>query len=199
MKLKNKLWWNDIVAIVLDRHNEVKTSYFDFIDGLKQRNNGLRCCFDIDLIVYNYTPTHVDDLKLIPLDEFTCKRTIVGTHGTRINLESCFGLVKDDFITIDLNVVELEQNKYRMKGLLVTRTNPYFDIINQVANHFGFVDADNDRSFVLDESELSEIQLVPFKLSYVDNHFFVSDFEDEMPTSEFDAIVDSMFCSDFAL
>ncbi len=187
------------VAIVLDKYNEVKTHYFDFIDALKQCNDGLRCCFNIDMIVYEYTPTRIDDLQLIPLEDFTCKRTIVGAHGTRINLESCFGLVKDDFITIDLNVVELEQNKYRMKGLLVTRTNPYFDIINQVAKHFDFVDADNDRSFVLDESELSEIQLVPFKLKYVDNNFFVSDVENEMATSEFDAIVDSMFCSDFAL
>lgn len=187
------------MAIILDKHNEVKTHYLDFIDALKQCNDGLRCCFNIDLIVYDYTPTRIDDLKLIPLDNFTCKRTIVGTHGTRIGLESCFGLVKDDFITIDLHVVELEQDKYRMKGLLVTRTNPYFDVLNQISRHFNFVDADNDNSFVLDESELSKIQLVPFKLRYVDNHFVVSHVEDEMPTSEFDAIVDSMFCSDFAL
>lgn len=187
------------MAIILDKYNEVKTHYLDFIDALKQCNDGLRCCFNIDLIVYDYTPTRIDDLKLIPLDKFTCKRTIVGTKGTRINLESCFGLVKDDFITIDLNVVELEQDKYKMKGLLVTRTNPYFDVLNQIAKHFNFVDADNDNSFVLDESELSEIQLVPFKLRYVDNHFFVSDVEQEMATSEFDSIVDSMFCSDFAL
>lgn len=187
------------MAIILDKHNEIKTHYLDFIDGLKKLSNGLRCCFDIDMITYDYVPTYLDELRLIPLENFSCKRCIVGTKGTKIELESHFGLIKDDFISIDLNVVELEHNKYRMKGLLIPRTNPYFSIINQLAMHLNIIDNDNNNSFVLDESDLSAIQLVPFTLRYVQNNFVVSEIENEMATSEYDAIVDSMYCEDFAL
>lgn len=187
------------MAIILDKHNEIKTNHQDFIHALEKMDNGLRCCFNLDMIVYEYTPTHVDDFQLIPLEKFSCKRTIIGNHNTKVNVESCFGLTKDDFITIDLHVVDLEENKQIWKGLLVNRTNPYFEIINSLAIHFGFVDDFNDKSFVLDESELSEIQLVPFRLKYVNNHFVVLDIEKEMATSEYDNIVDGMYCSEYTL
>lgn len=185
------------MAIVLDKHNEVKTHYLDFIDALKYKDDGLRCCFDVDMIVHEYSPTHIDDLKLVPLEDFKCKRTIVGTGGTNINLESSFGLCDDDFITMNFKVVELVQNRYKMKGLLIPSSDSYFEIVLALARHFGFVDGDN--SFILDESELSEINLVPFKLKYEDNAFIVFDIEKEMETSEFDSIVDRMYNKNFTI
>ena len=187
------------MAIVLDGYNEIKTSYYDFVNELKHYQNGLRCCLDIDLIFYEYSKTHIDDFKLIPLDKFTCKRSIVGTGGTSIGVETSFGITKDDFINTGFQEVELqEKHKLTMKGLLISRANNYFSIVNSLAIHFGFVGADNDNSFVLDESELSEMKLVPFKLKFVDTDFVISDIEQEMVTDEYDGIVEQLYCSDYA-
>ena len=71
--------------------------------------------------------------------------------------------------------------------------------MNALAKDFEFVGADNDNSFILDESELSEIKLVPFNLKYADYHFIVEDIEDEMHVDEYDGIVEQLYCSDFAL
>ena len=38
------------MAIVLDKHNEIKTTYKNFIVSLCCLDNGLRCCLDTDLI-----------------------------------------------------------------------------------------------------------------------------------------------------
>ena len=188
------------MAIVLDRYNEIKTNYTDFVGRLKNKQDGLRCCFDIDLLFYDYSATSIGDFKLIPLDEFVCKRTIVGTGGTRISVETTFGITKDDFIDVGFQEVELsEKNKSKLTGLLIARNNHYFDIVNALAIHFGFIDADNDNSFVLDETELSEMKLVPFNLKYADFNFIVSDIEDEMQVDEYDGIVEQLYCSDYAL
>lgn len=198
MRFQNN-WWCNIMAIVLDRCNDIKTDYHDFVDRLKHRHDGLRCVLDIDLFYYDYTPTRVDELKLIPLDEFTCKRTIVGIHGTNIGIETKFGLTRDDFIDMDFQEVELqEKHKSKLKGLLISSSNPYFEIVNALAKHLSFVGADNDNSFILDESELSEIKLVPFKLKYV-NKLVISDIEDEMHVDEYDGIMEQLYCSDIAL
>jgi len=187
------------VAIVLDRCNEIKTNHHDFIDRLKHRKDGLRCCFDIDLIFYEYSKSCIGDFKLIPLDEFKCKRTIVGAGGTRIGIESTFGITKNDFIDMELKEVEVtEKHKSTMNGLLISRNNPYFDIVNALAKYFGFVDANNKNSFVLDESELSELKLVPFNLKYSGIDFIVEDIEDEMNVDEYDGIMEQLYCSDFA-
>ena len=50
----------------------------------------------------------------------------------------------------------------------------------------------------LDECELYEIKLVPFKLKYADYRFIISDIEDEMNVNEYDGIVEQLYCSDFA-
>ena len=101
---------------------------------------------------------------------------------------------------MEFQEVELqEKNKLSMKGLLISRNNHYFSIVNVLANHFGFVSAENDFSFILDETELDKIKLVPFKLRYVDNHLVISDIEDEMQVDEYDGIVEQLYCSDFAL
>ena len=188
------------VAIILDRCNEVKTNYLDFADELKHRQDGLRCVLDVDLFFYDYTPKNIDEFKLIPLDAFTCKRTIIGNRGTNIGLETTFGLTKDDFIDMEFQEVELqEKHKVKLKGLLISSNNPYFDIVNALAKHFDFVGADNTNSFILDESELSEIKLVPFNLKYVDYHFIVSAIEQEMQVDEYDGIMEQLYCSDCAL
>jgi hypothetical protein len=188
------------MAIVLDRCNEVKTHHFDFKEQLEKNKDGIRCVLDIDLMFHEYSKTMIGEFKLVPLDEFRCKRTIVGNRGTKVDIDAHFGLTKDDFIDMDFQEVELRREHYAtIKGLLISNRNPYYDIVNALAKHFEFVGADNRNSFVLDESELDEIKLVPFKLRYSDNHFIVADVEDEMPTSEFDAIVDEMYCEDFAL
>lgn len=188
------------MAIILDKSNEVKTHHFDFKDALSHCEDGIRCCLDIDLIFHEYSTTMIDDFKLIPLDDFKCKRTIVGTGGLNVEIESKFGLTKDDFIETGFQEVEVKKERFAsMKGLLISRSNPYFEIINALAIDFEFVGANNDNSFVLDECELSEIKLVPFNLKYADYHFIVSDIESEMPTSEYDKIVDDLYCEDFAL
>lgn len=185
------------MAIVLDKHNEIKTTYKNFIVSLCCLDNGLRCCLDTDLI---FNESGIGDFKLVPLDNFSCKRTIVGTHGTKIGIESKFGLTKDDFIDMEFQEVELqEKHKVATDGLLISRTNSYFGIVNALAEHFGFVGADNDSSFVINESELSKIKLVPFNLKFVDNHFVVSGIEDEMNVDEYDGIVEQLYCSDYAL
>ena len=58
------------------------------------------------------------------------------------------------------------------------------------------VSADNRNSFVLDESDLDELKLVPFTLKCKNNKLIVSDIEKEMATSEFDAIIDGMYCQE---
>lgn len=187
------------VAIILDKHNEVKTNYLDFSHELKHHKDGIRCCFDVDLIVHEYSRTSIGDFKLIPLDEFKCKRTIVGIGGTRISVETSFGLTRDDFIEMNFQEVDLqEKNKFSCTGLLISKNNPYYLIVNALAKHFDFVDADNDNSFVLDGDELSTINLVPFNLKY-DFNFVVSDIEKEMHTDEYDGIVEQLYCSDFSL
>lgn len=188
------------VVIVLDNYNDVKTNYIDFIDALKHYKDGIRCCLDIEMIVYDYTPTNIDDFKIIPLDSFTCKRTIVGIGGTNINIESSFGLTKDDFLYTGFKEVELDKKHYaKMKGLLISNSNPYFSIINQLCIELDMVSADNTNTFVLDECDLSELQLIPFNLKYTDGGFVVSGVEQELPTSEYDSIVDNLYCEDYAL
>lgn len=188
------------MAIVLDRSNEIKTNHMDFKSELEHYQDGLRCCFDIDLLFHEYSKTMIGEFKLIPLDKFSCKRTIVGTGGTRIGIETTFGLTRDDFIDMEFQEVELtEKHHATFKGLLISSSNPYFDIVNALAKDFEFVGADNDNSFILDESELSEIKLVPFNLKYADYHFIVEDIEDEMHVDEYDGIVEQLYCSDFAL
>ena len=187
------------MVIVLDNYNEIKTDYLDFITELKHHKDGIRCCLDIDLIFYDYTPTQIDDFKLIPLDKFTCKRSIVGNNGTNIVVETTFGITKGDFINTGFQEVELDRKNYaKLKGLLISCTNPYFDIINGLSQHLELVGAENYNSFVLDECDLSELKLVPFNLKFVDNHFIVSDVEQEMATTEYDSIVEQLYCSEYA-
>lgn len=188
------------MAIILDGYNQLKTKYCDFAERVKNLDDGLRCCLDVDMLIYEHTPTSIGEIKLVPLESFSCKRTIVGSNGTNIDIDAPFGLVKEDFIDIDCVEVDvMEKHKKTLTGVLISNTNDYFEIFNQLAKHFGFITSDNGNSFVLDEAEISELKLVPFNLKYVDNQFVVSDIEKEMSTSEYDTLVDEMYCCDYGI
>lgn len=185
------------MAITLDDYNTIETNFADFSDALARCQDGLRCCLDVDMFVYEYTPTRINELRLVPLEDFKCKRTIVGTNGTRITIESHFGLTKEDFIDINVKEVDLmEKDQYRLTGVLIPSYNPYFDVLNQIAQYFEMVSAENRNSFVLDESDLDVLKLVPFTLKSKNNKLIVSDIEKEMATKEFDSIIDSMYCQE---
>ena len=187
------------MAIILDKYNEVKTHYLDFADSIQNMDDGLRCVLDIELDFYDNRQTSIGEFKLIPLDKINCGRTIVGDGGTNIDMFASFGLVREDFIDIECHPVDLkEKNRLTLVGLLFSKNNPYFAIINALAKHFNHVDADNENSFVLDEAELSEINHVPFKLKYEDD-FVVCDVENEIPIKEYENIMDELYCEDYGL
>lgn len=189
------------MAIVLDLVNDVETDYQDFVDAL-QESDGLRCCLDVDMVrITEYMPTIIKDIQLIPLEKFSCKRTIKGFNGTDIVIDSSFGLTNHDFISFEFKDVGLiEKDKYKSHGLLISSDNLYYEIIAELSKYFKFINQeDSGNSFILDESELSKLNLVPFKLEFHDNDFYVTNIENEMAPSEYDSIVDSMFCSDCAL
>lgn len=185
------------MAITLDNYNNIETNCHDFGDALARYQDGIRCCFDVDMFTYEYTPTRIDEVRLVPLEDFKCKRTIVGTDGTRITIESNFGLTDDDFIDINVKSVDLmEKDHYRFSGVLIPRHNYYFGVLNQLAQYFEMVTADNTNTFVLDESDLDVLKLVPFTLKCKNGELIISDIEKEMATKEFDAIMDSMYCQE---
>ena len=189
------------MAIVLDLVNDVETDYEDFVEAL-QECGGIRCCLDVDMVkITEYLPTMIKDIQLIPLEKFSCKRTIKGFNGTDIVVDSSFGLTNKDFISFEFKEVGLiEKDKHKSYGLLISCDNIYYEIIYELSKYFKFISQeDNGNSFILDESELSKLSLVPFKLDYHDNDFYVTNVETEMLPCEYDAIVDSMFCSDCAL
>ena len=180
------------MAITLDNYNNIETNCHDFGDALARYQDGIRCCFDVDMFTYEYTPTRIDEVRLVPLEDFKCKRTIVGTDGTRITIESNFGLTDDDFIDINVKTVDLmEKDHYRLTGVLIPRHNYYFGVLNQLAQYFEMVTADNTNTFVLDESDLDVLKLVPFTLKCKNGELIISDIEKEMATKEFDTIMDS--------
>lgn len=182
------------MAITLDNTNKIETDYFDFVDALSKHENGVRFCVDVEKI--NTIPKPIIELKLVPLEYFKCKRILVGNHGTKVSIESKCGLIEDDFIDIGVTGVELIEDK--ICGALIPHTNQYFSILNQVAQYFKMVKSDNDNSFILDECDIDEIKLVPFTLKY-DGSFIVENFEDEMSLKEYDALIDDLYCSDYAL
>lgn len=189
------------MAIVLDLINDVKTNFIDFVESLEQYQDGIRCCLDVDFIVFNKHTNQIKDIVLVPLSDFTCNRTITGCKDTEITVETTFGLIQKDFIKFGFKEVTItESDGYKSLGLLISSDNPYYEIVESLSKHFNFItNDDNGHSFILTESDLSKINLVPFNLKYHDSDFYVDNIESEMATSEFDAIIDSMYCSDYAL
>ena len=189
------------MVIVLDLINDVETTYGDFVESLEECEDGIRCCLDVDFLLFKKHTTAIKDIRLIPLDNFSCKRTIIGCNGTKINVESTFGLIRNDFISFGLKEVTIiEDDEYKGLGLLVSSDNLYYEIVLGLCKHFNFIKgADFEHSFILNESEISKLNLIPFNLTYHDGSFWVDSIESEMETSEYDAIVDNLYCSDYAL
>ena len=189
------------MAIVLDIINDVETNYQDFVDSLEKCKNGIRCCLDVDFILFSKHTNAIKDIRLIPLEDFSCNRTISGCGGTKVNIETTFGLIKNDFIGFGLKEVTIiEDDGYKSLGLLISSDNPYYSIVEDLSEHFGFIEnKDFEHSFILNESELSKLNLTPFNLTYHDGSFWISDIESEMKASEYDAIIDGMYCCDYAI
>ena len=189
------------MVIVLDLINDVETTYDDFVESLEECENGIRCCLDVDFLLFNKHTTAIKDIRLIPLDNFSCQRTISGCNGTKIMVESTFGLIRNDFISFGLREVTIvEDDGYKGLGLLVSSDNLYYDIVVELSKHFNFIKgSDFEHSFILNESEISKLNLVPFNLTYFDGSFWVDNIESEMKPSEYDAIIHNLYCSDCAL
>lgn len=185
------------MAIVIEKFAEIETPYYNLQESLK-KTDGIRCCFDFGLMNKDFEK-RCDRFSLVPLEDFACDRIIKYRNGESVKIRSNFGLCKNDFINIDVQHVELAVNgNYIEHGVVISRNNPYYQIVNQMAKDYGFVKGDNDKSFIIGNSELMELALVPFKLKVADDEFVVYDIEDSMNAMEFDNIVDS-FASDCAL
>ena len=195
---QNKLWWNDNVAILVDDYVKIETSYFDFKQALIKQG-ATRFCLDFGLMNHDYTRTYFD-FALVPLNkDFKCERTLVYGNGKHISINSKFGLFDDDFINIDVPHIEINESNYKEHGIIVSNWNNYFEIINQLAKHFGMVKKDNEKSFILSNSELMKFALVPFTLKVDGNDIVLGNVEQEMATSEFDAFIESFVVNDVGL
>lgn len=190
MNFQNKLWWNDTVAIMLDDYMDIRTSFFDFKQALKKQGE-TRFCFDFGLMNHDFTKTYFN-FSLVPLKkEFLCERTLVYGDGKKVQINSTFGMFDNDFINIDVPHIEINEPNFKEHGIIVSNWNNYFDIINALAIHFNMIDDDNEKSFILSNSELMNFALVPFTLKVDGNDIVLENVEKEMATSEFDAFIDS--------
>ena len=186
------------MAILLDDYVSIKTSYFDFKQALTIQG-ATRFCLDFGLMNHDYSRTCFD-FALVPLNkDFTCERTLVYENGKHISINSKFGLFDDDFINIDVPHIEINESNFKEHGIIVSNWNNYFEIINQLAKKFGMIKEDNEKSFILSNSELMNFALVPFTLKVDGNDIVLENVEDEMATSEFDAFIESFVVNDVGL
>lgn len=186
------------MAILLDDYVKIKTSYFDLKQALIKQG-ATRFCLDFGLMNHDYSRTYFD-FALVPLNkDFTCERTLVYKDGKKISINSKFGLFDDDFINIDVPHIEINESNCKEHGIIVSNWNNYFDIINAFAKHFGMVKEDNEKSFILSNSELMNFALVPFTLRVDGNDIVLENVEQEMATSEFDAFIESFVVKDVGL
>lgn len=185
------------MALVVEKYTKIETPFYNLKDSL-ERTGAIRFCFDFGLMNKDFEK-RCDRFSIVPLEDFSCERTIKYSDGESVTIKSQFGLFKDDFINVDVQHVELAVlGNYIEHGVVISRMNPYYSIVNQLAMEYGFVRKTNDKSFIIGNSELMELALVPFKLKVEDGEFVVFDVEDTMNTLEFDRIVDS-YASDCAL
>lgn len=186
------------MAIIIEKYAEIETPFYNLKESLA-KTGAVRFCFDFGLMNTNFEK-RCERFSLVPLEDFECERIIKYRNGESVTLKSQFGLFKHDFINVDVQHVELAMlGHYIEHGVVISRKNPYYSIVNQLASKYGFVSSVNDKSFIIGNSELMELALVPFKLKLnAKNDFVVFDVEDGMPTTEFDKIVDS-YSSDCAL
>ena len=190
-----------LVAIILDKYVDIETNAHDLNDALTKQG-ATRFCFDFGFLNRDFERTNFP-FALVPLDkQFKCKRTLVYGNGKRalkkIEINSKFGLFEDDFINVDVPHIEINESNYKEHGIIVSNWNNYFEIINALAKHFKIINDDNEKSFILSNSELMNFALVPFTLSSDRIHFIVDNVEDQMEYKEFDAFIET-FVSDSSI
>lgn len=186
------------MAILLDDYTKIKTSYFDFKQALSIQG-ATRFCLDFGLMNHDCTKSYFN-FALVPLNkDFKCERTLIYKNGKHVSINSTFGLFDDDFINIDVPHIEIKESNYKEQGIIVSNWNNYFDIINDLAKHFKIIKEDNEKSFILSNSELMKFALVPFTLKVDGNKIVLENVEQEMATSEFDAFIESFVVNDVGL
>ena len=186
------------VAILLDNYRFIKTNYFDLKQALT-KHGASRFCFDFGFLYHDCINMY-SNFALAPLNkDFACKRTLVYGDGKKISINYKFGLFDDDLINIDLPCIEINESNYKEDGVIISKWNDYFDIINSLTKHFGYVDIDNDKSFILSNCELMNFALVPFTLRVDENDIVLENVEKEMTTNEFDAFIESFVVDDSLL
>ena len=189
------------MAIILDYIN-IETDAHDLNDALVKQG-ATRFCFDFGFLNKDFERTNFP-FALIPLDKsFKCKRTIAYANRKRsgikkVEINSKFGLFEDDFINVEVPHIEINESNFKEHGVIISHYNDYFDIINALAKHFKCVDSDNNKSFILTNSELMKFALVPFTLSSDRILFIVDNVEDQMEFNEFDAFIET-FVSDSSI
>ena len=167
------------MAILLESFVDVKTKAHDLIQAL-QKQGTTRFCFDLGLLANDCTRTYFP-FALVPLaEDFTCKRTLVYGDGKKVSINATFGLFRDDFINLEVPHVEILESDYVDFGVIISKYNRYFSIVNALAIYFGYVDAENDKSFILSNSELMKFALVPFTLETDGVDFIIGAVEDEL-------------------
>ena len=80
-----------------------------------------------------------------------------------MEINSKFGLFERDFINVDVPHIEIIESKYKEHGVIISKYNPYFNIVNGFAKHFDCVSVNNEKAFILSNSELMKFALIPFK------------------------------------
>ena len=187
------------MAIILDKYVNIETNADDLKYALVKQG-ATRFCFDFGFLNRDFERTNFP-FALVPLDkEFTCNRTLVYSNGKTgfkiIEINSKFALFEDDFINIDVPHIEIDGTDFKEHGVIISKYHDYFHIINGLAKHFNCVDSDNNKSFILSNSELMNFALVPFTLSSEKMHFHVDNVEDQMEYKEFDAFIETFVDDD---
>ena len=186
------------MAIILDRYVDIETHAYDLRDALIEQGE-TRFCFDCG-IMNSYFRKHYFPFSLVPLDaEFRCKRTLVYGDGKKVPINSNFGMFKDDFINVDVPHIEVLESDYKDFGVIISNHNGYFDIVNAMAKHLNIVDSTNEKSFIMTNGEIMNFALVPFTLTTDGYKFTVKNIEDELPTSEYDAFIESFTLGNMSL
>ena len=189
------------MAIILDKYVDIETNAHDLNDALIKQG-ATRFCFDFGFLNRDFERTNFP-FALVPLDkEFKGKRTLVYGNGKgalkKVEFSSKFALFEDDFINVDVPHIEINESNYKEHGVIISKYNDYFGIINELAKHFKCVDSDNRKSFILSNSELMNFALVPFTLKSDRVRFIVDNVEDQMEYKEFDAFIET-FVSDSSM
>ena len=187
------------MATLLRGISEMDTCITDFQDELnkaKYYNKGLECVFAF---------AENGKLKLVPLQEFKCKRMIPTLHYDVEDLElySSFGVTgEDDFLQFKLSTCEFYNNTdgdYQ-EGYIISKNDDLYNIFADLCESKGFIkDRVVQHSFVLHDTELNDLILVPFKLQYLNGKFIVTNIKDKITYKEYNDRLNELYTMDCQL